>query len=217
MAAQVLPDINLTKPSQGELGDIGATPCGPRSWLLDTSPCRCRLCRVIYIIGSYWNDTMATWSRCKPRPETGRQLRRGMLSRARCAAHVTQAASSCSACLLAAVAVGLETCCGWPSTVLSQAIRTTGILSKGDLGAHDVFRQHGVGGMDLGAHSARHPAVHQAVRVPGRAAHLARRVMRQQLRARASASGNPKRCLIRFGGVAAQVQGFRICRPSSAG
>ena len=59
---------------------------------------------------------------------------------------------------------------------------------KHEAGAHDVFSQHRVGCMDLGAHGARHLAVDQTVRVPGRAAHLARGVMRQQLRARANAS-----------------------------
>ena len=38
--------------------------------------------------------------------------------------------------------------------------------------------------MDLGAHGARHLAVNQTVRVPGRAAHLAQCVVRQQLRTR---------------------------------
>ena len=63
------------------------------------------------------------------------------------------------------------------------------LTSKHTSGAHDVVSQHGVGRMDLGAHGARHLAVDQTVRVPGRAAHLARSVMRQQLRTRANALG----------------------------
>ena len=144
----------------------------PRPGLLYTSPYRWRLRRISpFIAGLHTNQTGCSSS---AEAQAGAAIKCDRANAAR--------------------ADSLHAVAGWGGQMeaecsLARKIYTAVSPCSPTSGAHDVVSQHGVGRMDLGAHGARHLAVDQTVRVPGRAAHLARSVMRQQLRTRANASG----------------------------